>query len=227
MQRIAQTVLNSPLVFGVFHVDKVDHDQTTQVAQTQLAGDFVSRFLVGAQSGFFDVGTACCARRVHVDGNQGFGVINHNRAARRQVNRTRICRFNLVLNLEAREQRHVVTIAFDARHIVRHHNAHERHRLIGDIVRIDQDFADFRREVIADRANHQTGFEVNQDGGGIVFGRAINGGPELHQIGQVPLKFFDVTADTGGAGDDAHSLGNIELIHRLAQFLTVFAFNAA
>jgi hypothetical protein len=32
VQRITQTIFNGALVFRVFHVDKVDHDQTTEVA---------------------------------------------------------------------------------------------------------------------------------------------------------------------------------------------------
>ena len=32
VQRITQTIFNSTLIFRVFHVDKVDHDQATEVA---------------------------------------------------------------------------------------------------------------------------------------------------------------------------------------------------
>ena len=81
MQRITQTIFDRTLVFSVFHVDKVDHDQTTEVAQTQLAGDFVGGFLVRTKCGFFDVGTACGTRGVHVHRDKRFRVINHNRSA--------------------------------------------------------------------------------------------------------------------------------------------------
>ena len=49
-QRITQGVFDIALVFGVFHVDEVNHHQAAHVAQTQLAGDFFGtplRFIYG------------------------------------------------------------------------------------------------------------------------------------------------------------------------------------
>ena len=54
-QRVAQAVFNIAAVARLFHVDKVDHDQTTQIAQPHLACDFVSSFQVGTRGGFFDI----------------------------------------------------------------------------------------------------------------------------------------------------------------------------
>ena len=80
-ERIAQDVFNIALVLGVFHVDEVDDDQTAQVAQAHLAGDFFGGFHIGFEGGVFDVRAACRAGGVDVDGNEGFGVVDHNRAA--------------------------------------------------------------------------------------------------------------------------------------------------
>ena len=54
-QRVAQAGFHFAAVLRLFHVDEVDHDQTSQVAQTHLACDLVRRFQVGAGGGFFDV----------------------------------------------------------------------------------------------------------------------------------------------------------------------------
>ena len=43
-QRVAQAVLDFALVLGALHVDEVDDDQAAQVAQAQLARDFVGGF---------------------------------------------------------------------------------------------------------------------------------------------------------------------------------------
>jgi hypothetical protein len=40
----------------------------------------------------------------------------------------------------------------------------------------------------------------------------------LQQVVQVPLQFFGLAADSGGAGDQAHAVGHFELIHDFAQF---------
>ena len=53
--RFAQTVFNRTLVANRGHVDKVDNNQTTQVTQAELAGDFISGFKVGVEGGLFDI----------------------------------------------------------------------------------------------------------------------------------------------------------------------------
>ncbi len=45
----AQTILHGALVANRGHIDEVDNDQAAEVAQTQLAGNFVSRFEVGIE----------------------------------------------------------------------------------------------------------------------------------------------------------------------------------
>jgi hypothetical protein len=103
-QGVAQAVFHFAAVLGLFHVDEVDHDQAAQVAQAHLAGHFVGGFQVGAGRGFLDVAALDGAGRVHVHGDQGFGVVDHDGAARGQGHGARVGRLDLVLDLEAREQ---------------------------------------------------------------------------------------------------------------------------
>ena len=79
-QGVAQAVFHFAAVLGLFHVDEVDHDQATQIAQAHLAGHFVSGFEVGAGRGFFDVAALDGAGRVHVHRHQSFGVVDHDGA---------------------------------------------------------------------------------------------------------------------------------------------------
>ena len=227
VQRIAQAILDFALVLGRFHVDEVDHDQAAEVAQAQLAGDFVGGFAVGAQRRFLDVAALGGAARVDVDRDQGLGVVDDDGAARGQGDLTRIGRFDLVFDLEAREQRHVVVVALDAIHRARHHVRHELLRLFEDVVGVDQDFADLGVEVVADGADDQAGFLIDQEGAALCLGGAVDGGPQLLQIVEVPLQFFQRAADAGGAGDQAGAVGNHKLVHDFAQFLPVIALDAA
>ncbi|OIQ81953.1 hypothetical protein GALL_362820 [mine drainage metagenome] len=84
-QAVAQPVFDRALILRFIHVDEVHHDQTAQVAQPHLARDFLGRLKVGAQRGVLDRVAARCPCRVDVDGDQRFGVVDHDRAARRQV----------------------------------------------------------------------------------------------------------------------------------------------
>ena len=226
VQRIAQAVFDRTLILAVFHVDEVDHDQTAKIAKAQLAGHFVRRLEVRARGGLLDVGAARCACGVDVNGHQRFGVVDDHGAARGQIHRARVGRLDLVLDLEARKERHVVPVALDALDVVRHHDAHERHGLVCDVVSVDEDFADFGREVIPDRPDDEARFQVNQDGGCVVLCGSVNRCPELHQVGQVPLQFLDVATDASRAGDNAHTLRDGQLIHRFAKLLAIFAFDA-
>ena len=154
-------------------------------------------------------------------------MVDHHRAAGRQLYRAGISRLDLVLDLEAGKEGDVVAIQLDPLDVVRHDHAHEGGRLLEDVVGVDQDFADLGRVVVADGPDDQAGLEVNEDGRLVLACGSVDGAPKLQQIGKVPLQFFDATADTGGAGDDAHALRDIELVHGFAKFLTVFAFHPA
>jgi hypothetical protein len=57
------------------------------------------------------------ATRVHVDRHQCFGVVDHDGTAGRQGDLARVGGFDLVFDLEAREQRHVVAVALHARYV--------------------------------------------------------------------------------------------------------------
>ena len=162
-QSVLQTLFNSTLVLRIVHVDEVDHDQTAQVTQTHLTSDFVGSFAVGAESRFFDVGATRCTSGVHVNGHQRFGVVDHNRAAGGQRNRTGVSRFDLMFDLEAREQGRFFTVTLDATDHVGHHVSHELTCLIIDFVRVDQDFTDFRLEIVADGTDNEVAFFNDQE----------------------------------------------------------------
>ena len=226
-QRVPQARLHLAAVLALLHVDEVDHDQAAQVAQPHLAGDFVGRFQVGAGGGFFDVAAAGGAGRVDVDGHQRFGVVDDDGAARRQVHRAAEGRLDLVLDLEAAEQRRVVTVALHAICRLRHHVVHELLRLIVDVVGVDQDLADVGGEVVADRADHQRRLLVDQERTLARLRSAVDGGPQLEHVVQVPLQLGGRAADARGAGDQAHALGVFQLLEVLLQLFAVFTLDAA
>ena len=76
LDRIAQPVFYGALVLLRQHVDEVDDDEATEIAQTQLPCNLVRRFEVRVESGGFDVAAARGACRVDVDGDQCFRGVN-------------------------------------------------------------------------------------------------------------------------------------------------------
>ena len=226
-QRVAQPAFHFAPVTAFFHVDEVDHDQAAQVTQAHLACHLVSGFQVGAGRSLLNVAATDGAGRVHVDRDQGLGVVDHNRAAAGQLYGACIGRFDLVLDLETREQRGIVAVAFDPGRMLWHHVRHELLGLVVHVVGVDQDVADVMVEVVPDGAYHQAGFLVDEEGAFATFGGAVNRRPELEQVVQVPLQLRRAAADASGAGNDAHAVGVLELVQRLLEVGAVFALDAA
>ena len=106
-----------------------------------------------------------------------------------------------------------------------HDVGHELLRLVVDVVGVDQDVADVVIEVIADGADNQTRFLVNQKR---TFGAAgaVDRAPEFEQVVQVPLQFGRAASDACGAGDDGHAVGVFQLVHRFFEFCAVVTFDA-
>src|SRR5690606_36181687 len=94
-------------------VDEVDNNQTTQVAQAELAGDFISGFKVGIEGCLFDITAAGCTCGVDVDSGQRFGRIDNDRTAGRQTHFTLEGGLDLRFNLIVAEQRDFTGVQFD------------------------------------------------------------------------------------------------------------------
>ena len=156
------------------------------------------------------------AGAVDVDRDERLGVVDHDGAAGEERHVAAVGALDLVLDLEAREERDVVAVELHLVDVRRHHRAHERQRLVVDRLGIDQDLADVGLEKVADRADHQARLEVNEAGTLLLLGGFLDGAPELQQVVQVPLHFLERAADARGARDEAHAIGHLQLVHHLA-----------
>ncbi len=155
LEGVLQAVLDLALVLVRGHVDEVDHHQAAEVAQAQLAGGFFGRFQVGVERGFLDVAALGGARRVDVDRGQGFGLVNHERAAGGQAHFAFVRVLDLGFDLEAVEERRVVGVMLQLALVVRHHLLDELAGLGVHLRRVDEDLADVRTHVVAQRADDQ------------------------------------------------------------------------
>ena len=224
---IAQAIFDRALIAAFFHVDEVDDDQTADVADAQLAGDFVGGFEVGVGGGGFDVAAARRSRGVDVDGHQRFGVVDDDGAAGGQLHLVRIGRFDLAFDLVAREERDVVGVHLQAASALGGHEA--LHVLGGDLMRVrfvDQHFADVLGEVVAQRARHRVTFTVDEERSGALEHRLHDLVPLDLQVVEVPLQFLDGPADAGRAHDGAHARRDRERIHDLLHLIAIFTLDA-
>ena len=162
--------------------------------------------------GLLDVAAARRARRVDVDGDQRFGVVDHHGAARGQVDGARERGLDLVPGLEAAEQCRVVAVALNAVAMFRHHIVHELMCLLVNVVGIDENLTNVAVEVVANSTNNQAGFLVNEERTFAITGCPVYSRPQLKQVVQVPLKLFRCAPDAGSARNDAHAIGVFQLV---------------
>ncbi len=187
LQGVAHAVLDLALVARRAHVDEVDHHQAADVTQAQLAGDLVGRLQVGLQRRLLDVAATGGASRVDVDGDQRLGVVDDDGAAGGELHLALIGGLDLRLDLEAREERHLVDVELDLLLVGGHHLADEGQGLLVHRLAVDQHLADVLAQVVAHGANDDVGFAVDQEGGGALAGLGGDRLPHLDQVVQVPL----------------------------------------
>ena len=168
------------------HVDEVDDDQATGIADAQLACDFGGGFQIGVERGVFDIAA-----------------------------------------LEAREQRYGVLVELELAQVVRHDLLDELAGVVVELLVIDQDLANIVAQIVAQGADDQFRFLVDQERRRTCGGRFGDRLPQLQQIIEIPLQLFGFASHAGGADDQAHLIGQLQLIHRIFQILPILALDAA
>jgi hypothetical protein len=125
------------------------------------------------------------------------------------------------------KRRGVVRVVLELAQVVRHDLLHELAGLGVHLVGVDEDLADVGAHVVAQGTDDQARFLVDQERRGLAEGGFGDGLPDLQQVVEVPLQFFRVAADAGGADDDPHVVGDLQLVHRFLERGAVVALDAA
>ena len=214
-------LLDGGVVAPLLHVDEVDHDQAGEIAQAELATDFVSGLQIGLQRGLFDVALTGGAAGVHVDRDQRLGRVDHDVAAGLQLNRGAVDRVELRLNLITVHQRHDVAILLHLLGVAGHQHLHEG---LGDavaFVALDQHFVDVAGVEVADRALDQVALGMDHRGRGRFQRQFADVVPESDQIFIVASDFGLAALHARSAHDDRHALGNPKLVEHSLQSLAI------
>ena len=89
---------DSITVVFVMHVDKINHDDATKIAQAKLTCDRVSSFHIGLEHSVIKIFATNITPGIHIDRCERFGLVNHEIAARFQVDASRKCTFDFGFN---------------------------------------------------------------------------------------------------------------------------------
>ena len=221
LQLVLQSLFDRGIVLALFHVDKVDDDQTRQIAQTQLAGNLFGGLKVGVQRGLLDRAFLGGAARVHVDGHQRFGHADHDIAAGFQLHGRVEHAAQIAFHLIAREQRHRLGIGLHDLCMGRHDHLHE---VLGHAIAfdpLDQHFLDLAVVKIADRPLDQVAFLIDRRGGDAFQRQLADLLPKAHQIFIVAADFRLGPLGPGRANDQTGAFRHFDLLRDFLQLLAV------
>src|SRR5665213_2612075 len=161
------------------------------------------------------------AARVDVDRHQSFGLVDHDVAAGAQLHGRREHGVELAFDPHPREQRLAVAILPYRAYIGGHQHLHEVAGFLVAGFTGDLDLVDFLVVEVAQRALDQRAFLVDQRRGLRIQGHVAHGFPHADQIFEVALDFGLGARGAGGAQDDAHALGHVEILHHFLQPRTI------
>ena len=227
LDRVAQHVLDGALVGRRFHIDEVDDDQAADIPQAQLPRDLLGRFEIRIARGRLDITATRAARRIDVDRDECFRMIDHETAAGRQSDLVRVRRLDLALDLVAREQGDRVLVQLQlALGVGRHEPLHVLQGLGEGLGLIDEALADIVGKIVAQAAGHGVAFLEDQERRRPAVVGGLDGVPGSLEIVEIPLQFLGRATDTGGAHDRAHAIGDLQFVHGLAHLIAVFALDA-
>ena len=88
-----------------------------------------------------------------------------------------VYRFQLLLKLVLGKQRFFLAVQLDAAVVARHHRLKEVASAVIDLAVVNQNFLDVGGEIVADGANHEVLFPINQGRGGRLLALAFDAGP--------------------------------------------------
>ncbi len=178
------------LIAVVFHVDKVDNDQTGKVTQAQLAREFFGRFKVGLVSGFFDVAFAGRTAGVNVNRDQCLGRVDNQITTGFKLYDRVEHRIKLAFHLETVEQRHaLIFVGLHAFGMRRHQHLHEVFGNPVTIITFNQNFINITCIKVTDGTLDKVGFFVNQARCLALKGGFADTIPQAHQIIEVAFDF--------------------------------------
>ena len=115
LQRIQQLTL----VVVTLHIDKIDDDDSPEIAQPELSCNCLRCFHVGFENGFFKVLVTHKCARIDIDGSHRLGLIDDQVSTGLEANLSCQGTLQFFVNVVLVEQRSIARIVFDSSRQVR------------------------------------------------------------------------------------------------------------
>ncbi len=221
LQPFLQALFDGGVVLALLHVDEVDHDQTGQVAQPELARHLVRGLEVGLERRLLDRAFLGGPAGVHVDRHQRLGHADDDVAAGFQLHDRVEHPGQVAFHLVAREEGQRLGIVLHVLGMGRHDHLHEVLGRAIALVALDQDLVDVLVVKVADRALDQVAFLIDRRGRDRPQRQVADLFPKPHQVFVVALDLGLGPLAAGGADDQTGALGHLDLGRDFLQLLAV------
>ena len=214
--------VNGLLILAILHVDEVGNDQSTDIAEAELTGNFLGGFEVCLKDGFFHVLRPLVAAGVDIHRDHGLGLIDDNVAAAGQPDLAVEGGVDLGLHAEAFEDRLDAGVVLDGFLGTLGNLAHKILHTLGRLRVVDDDGIHLVGEEVAHRALDEIGLLEKAGGGGFFVEAFLDLRPLLEKDAQVAHEVAGTLAGTDRAHDDAHALGHFEFAQDFAEAFALF-----
>ena len=223
-----QARFNLAPVLGHAHIDQVVDDDSAQVAQAQLPGDFINGFTVGVVGVGFTIACTAALATVHIDRHHGFGLVNDQCSARRQRHFARVNLLNLPFNAERFEDWRNAVVVQKPRRVDRRHHLQEGLGAREGAFAVHHDGVDAVVGDVADGANQQIAFRVQGAGRAGGAHASLHGLPQTLQVDSVALQFSLGAIEAGSAQDESEARWQFKAVQDAAHFAAlIFVFHLA
>ena len=220
-QRFAQGFSDLVAVGCPLHIDEIDDDEPTDVAQPELLDHDLGRLQVGLQHRLFLVALAYEAAGVDVDGGERLGVVDDDMPAGFEIDPA-VERFgDLLLDVVVVEDRFRPVIELDATREPRHEGSDELLDALVVLRGINHHLLHVSGEQVADNAQAHVHVVVQQRRGAGALALLGDTAPELEQELHVVLHLFFGQPLTRRAHDEP-AFGRTHLLHDVAQPFALF-----
>ena len=211
-------------VAALFHVDEVDDDDAAEVAQANLADDFLHGFEVGLDDGVFEARGAFADEfaGVDVDGHERFGVVDDDVAAGLEPDFGAQRLVEFVLDAELFEDRRFLGVELDAVDELGLEAADEFDDLAVFLFVVDPDGGEIVADVIAQDALDEIEVAMEKRGRFALFAALLDFVPGVAEEFDVGANFVVGGAAGGGANDEAAGIAAAGFADETAQARAIF-----
>ena len=200
------------------HVDEIQDHEAAAGPDAKLIGDLVDGLEVRLHGRLFEIPAALTdeAARVHVDGREGFGLVDDQIAAARQRHLSRQRSADLVLDAVGVEDGLVPAVELDVTRALGHEHLDESNEATVLLAIVDDDFLDLVREQISGHLEHEIELRVEHGRG---FRAVVLPGylfPQLHEVADVVLELL-LRQPFGHGSYDETALRRLDRVDHLAE----------